>query len=50
MNAINNNPYRTLGLFGNSKEKELQKQISTIKRFAEVGKTKAFDNDFPFFG
>ncbi|GIV37732.1 MAG: hypothetical protein KatS3mg032_2111 [Cyclobacteriaceae bacterium] len=50
MNAIKNNPYRILGLFGNSSEKELQKQIATIKRFAEVGKTKTFDYDFPFFG
>ena len=50
MNAVKNNPFRTLGLFGNSTEKELQKQIATIKRFAEVGKTKAFDYDFPFFG
>lgn len=50
MNAVKNNPYRTLGLLGNSSEKELQKQIATIKRFAEVGKTKAFDYDFPFFG
>lgn len=50
MNAIKNNPYRTLGLFGNSSEKELQKQITIIKRFAEVGKTKAFDYDFPFLG
>lgn len=50
MNAVKNNPYRTLGLFVNSSEKELQKQIATIKRFAEVGKTKAFDYDFPFFG
>ena len=50
MNAVKNNPYRTLGLFVNSSEKELQKQIATIKRFAEVGKTKTFDYDFPFFG
>jgi hypothetical protein len=50
MNAVKNNPYRTIGLFGNSSEKELQKQIAIIKRFAEVGKTKAFDYDFPFFG
>jgi len=50
MNAIKTNPYRTLGLFGNSSEKELQKQIATIKRFAEVGKTKTFDYDFPFLG
>lgn len=50
MNAVKNNPYRTLGLLGNSTEKELQKQIAIIKRFAEVGKTKTFDYDFPFFG
>lgn len=50
MSVIRNNPYRILGLFGNSSEKELQKQIATIKRFAEVGKLKAFDYDFPFLG
>lgn len=50
MNAIKNNPYRILGLWGNSSEKELQKQIAIIKRFAEVGKTKTFDYDFSFFG
>ena len=50
MNAIKENPYRTLGLFGNATEKELQKQIATIKRFAEVGKSKSFDYDFPFLG
>ena len=50
MTVVKNNPYRTLGLFGNSTEKELQKQIATIKRFAEVGKSKTFDFDFPFFG
>ena len=37
MNAIINNPYRTLRLFGNSTEKELQKQITLLKRFAEFG-------------
>lgn len=50
MSAIKNNPYRTLGLLGNSSERELQRQIATIKRFAEVGKVKAFDYDFPFLG
>lgn len=50
MNAIKENPYRTLGLFGNTTEKELQKQIATIKRYAEVGKSKSFDFDFPFLG
>jgi hypothetical protein len=50
MNVIRENPFRTLGLFGNATEKELQKQIATIKRYAEVGKAKSFDYDFPFLG
>ena len=50
MNAIKDNPFRTLGLFGNATEKELQKQIATIKRYAEVGKSKSFDYYFPFLG
>jgi len=50
MNAIKENPYRTLGLFGNATEKELQKQLSTLKAFARVGKSKSFDYDFPFLG
>lgn len=50
MSPIRNNPYRILGVLANSTEKELQKQIAIIKRFAEVGKTKAFDYDFPFLG
>jgi hypothetical protein len=50
MNAVRENPYRTLGLLANSTEKELQKQIATIKRYSEVGKAKSFDFDFPFLG
>ncbi len=50
MNLIAQNPYRVLGLLGNSSERELQKQIATIKRYAEVGKSKAFDYDFDFLG
>ena len=50
MNAITENPYRILGLFCNSNEKELQKQIAIINRFAEVGKIKSFEYDFPFLG
>lgn len=50
MNAITSNPYRILGLLSNYNERELQKQIATIKRFAEVGKSKTFDYDFPFLG
>ena len=50
MNAITSNPYRILGLLSNSNERELQKQISIIKRYAEIGKSKSFDYDFPFLG
>ncbi|RMG01198.1 MAG: hypothetical protein D6735_12280, partial [Acidobacteria bacterium] len=50
MNVLKNNPYRILGLPANSSEKELQRQIATIRRFAEIGRVKSFDYDFPFFG
>ncbi len=50
MDIIKQNPYRILGLFANSSERELQKQIAVIKRFAEVGKSKSFDYDFDFLG
>ena len=50
MNIIKQNPFRILGLTGNATEKELQKQISIIKRYAEIGKSKSFDYDFEFIG
>ena len=50
MNIIKQNPFRILGLTGNATERELQKQIGIIKRYAEVGKTKSFDYDFEFIG
>lgn len=50
MNIINQNPFRVLGLLGNASEKELQRQIGIIKRYAEVGKSKSFDYDFEFIG
>jgi len=50
MNIIKQNPFRVLGLTANATEKELQRQISIIKRYAEVGKTKTFDSDFEFIG
>ena len=46
MNIIKQNPFRVLGLLGNSTERELQKQIGIIKRYAEIGKSKSFDYDF----
>lgn len=50
MDIIKQNPYRVLGLLGNSSERELQKQVGAIKRFAEVGKVKEFDLDLGFLG
>ena len=50
MSIIKQNPFRVLGLTGNSSEKELQKQIGIIKAFARVGKTKTFDYDLEFMG
>jgi len=50
MNIIRQNPFRILGLTGNSKERELQNQISILRRYAEIGKTKSFDYDFEFIG
>ncbi|NPD47242.1 hypothetical protein [Lentimicrobium sp. S6] len=49
-NIIISNPYRVLGLPANSTEKELQKQIGIIKRYAEIGKSKTSDYDFEFIG
>ena len=50
MNAVINNPYRTLGLFGNSKERDLQRQLSKLKAYTSTGKDVCFDYDFPFLG
>jgi len=50
MNIITQNPFRVLGLTGNSSERELQKHIGIIKRYAEIGKSKTFDYDFEFMG
>lgn len=48
MNHIYNNPFRILGLPITASEREIAKQINTLATFAEMGKTKAFDTDFPF--
>ncbi|MBT2988833.1 MAG: hypothetical protein KME65_07690 [Candidatus Thiodiazotropha sp. (ex Ctena orbiculata)] len=50
MKTITQNPYRVLGLFGNSSERELQKQLGIIKRFAEINKHKTFDSDLDLLG
>ncbi|MFA7122481.1 MAG: hypothetical protein WC212_00360 [Candidatus Delongbacteria bacterium] len=45
MNIILENPYRVLGVSADAQEKDIQKQISTLKRFAEVGKSKESNLD-----
>ena len=50
MSSIKQNPFRVLGLMGNASEREIQKQINIIQRYAEVGKTKTFEYDFDFLG
>jgi len=50
MSIIKRNPFRILGILSNSSEKEIQKRISIVKRYSEVGKTKTFDYDFEFLG
>ena len=48
MNLINNNPYRILGLPITANEKEIARQFNTLATYAEMGKTKLSDNDYPF--
>ena len=50
MILINQNPFRVLGLSVISSEREIQKQITKTKRFAEVNKKISFDTDFLFLG
>jgi len=48
MNLINNNPFRALGLSLTATEREIAKQVDTLLIYAEMGKTKSLDTDFPF--
>ena len=45
--AITYNPFRVLGLPASASEREIQKQIRTLTRYAEVGKTCVVDLDLP---
>lgn len=49
MDAISNNPFRILALPVTATEREIAKQVSTLLTYAEMGKSKTFDTDFPFF-
>lgn len=48
MNLINNNPFRILSLPITASEREIVKQINTLTTYAEMGKTKTLEIDFPF--
>jgi hypothetical protein len=48
MNFINNNPFRILGLPITASEREIAKQINKLATFAEMGKSKSLETDFPF--
>lgn len=48
MKLIANNPYRILGLPITATEKEIAKQINTLSTYAEMGKLKSPENDYPF--
>lgn len=50
MDAVLKNPFRILGLPANSSEKDIQKQLAIIKRYAEVNQNKNFDYDFNYLG
>lgn len=48
MNLVLNNPFRILGLPITASEREIAKRISDLSIFAEMGKFKSYDTDFPF--
>ncbi len=50
MNIIIQNPHRILGVFTNSSQREINKNVTNIKRFADIGQTMDFDCDFPVLG
>lgn len=50
MNAVIDNPFRILGLLANCSERELVRQVSTISRYADIGKSVESENDFGFIG
>jgi len=48
--AVTDNPFRILGLPVNSSEREIHKQIRTLTRYAEVGRSRESKFDLPALG
>ena len=48
MNLINKNPYRVLDLPLTASDRETAKQINSLLIYAEMGKAKSYNSDFPF--
>lgn len=48
MDSVLNNPFRILGLPVTASERDIAKSVSDLSIFAEMGKSKSYDNDFPF--
>ena len=48
MNLFNKNPFYILGLFIDSTEKDIHKNMTKIRRFSEIGKNISFDTDYAF--
>jgi hypothetical protein len=47
---LQSNPFRILGLPANATEREIQKQIRLLTRYAELGRSPEFDLDLPVLG
>lgn len=50
MELVLNNPFRVLGLPATATNRDIAKRISDLETFAELGKAKAYSNDFPGLG
>ena len=48
MNLTHDNPFRILGLPLTASARDIAKQVNTLATYAEMGKSKSFDTDFPF--
>lgn len=48
MDFVHQNPYRILGLAINASTREIEKRISELLTYAEMGKNKSYDTDFPW--